>query len=106
MGSYILCLVTIGDIEKAYQIARLVVDKKLVACVNILPEIRSIYWWKGQVCDDTEILMIMKSCDHLYDELERTIRESHPYEVPEIISFKIDRGLPDYLRWIDESTSG
>lgn len=104
MGRYIVCLVTIDDTEKASQIARLLVEKKLVACVKIVPEILSIYQWKGQVCEDIERLMIMKTRSELFPALQKTIKELHPYEVPEIIALNIEAGWPDYLRWIDEST--
>ena len=105
MGSYIVCLVTIDDPEKAAQIARILVEKKLVACVNILPQIRSIYTWKGQLCDETELLMIMKTRGDRFGELQTAVKELHPYEVPEIISLNIEGGLAAYLKWIDESTS-
>ena len=105
MGSYIVCLVTIDDPEKAAQIARILVEKKLVACVNILPQIRSIYTWKGQLCDETELLMIMKTRGDRFGELQTAVKELHPYEVPEIISLNIEGGLAAYLKWIDESTN-
>jgi len=104
MSPYILCLVTIDDLDKAAYIARTLVEKKLTACVNILPQVRSIYSWKGEICDEPERLMIMKTRDHLFERLQNEIKALHPYEVPEIISINIDRGLPDYLRWIDETT--
>jgi periplasmic divalent cation tolerance protein len=105
MNPYVLCLVTIDDLEKAGWIARILVEKKLAACVNIIPEIRSIYSWKDQIHDETERLMIIKTRKDLYDVLERTVRELHPYEVPEIIAIDIEKGLPDYLKWIHEVTS-
>jgi periplasmic divalent cation tolerance protein len=104
MGSYILCLVTIDDIGKAGEMARALVEKEIVACVNIIPEIRSIYRWKGAVCDDPECLMILKTKEELFPKLQTVVRELHPYEVPEIISLTIDQGLPEYLRWIDDCT--
>ncbi len=104
MGPYILCLVTIDDLDKGVVIARALVEQKLAACVNIVPEIRSIYFWKGQVCDETERLLIVKTRQSLFPEVQRTVREMHPYEVPEIISFAIDDGLSEYLGWIDEVT--
>jgi periplasmic divalent cation tolerance protein len=104
MGSYILCLVTIDDIGKAGEIARVLVEKKIVACVNIIPEIRSIYRWKGEVCDDKERLLIMKTREDLFPKLQSAVKELHPYEVPEIVALKIDQGLPEYLRWIDDCT--
>ncbi|HTY23304.1 MAG TPA: divalent-cation tolerance protein CutA [Desulfomonilaceae bacterium] len=104
MGSYILCLVTIDDLAKAAEIAEVLVEKGLAACVNIVPEIQSIYRWKGKICNDTERLMIIKTRKSLFEELEKTVKNMHPYEVPEIISVEIDRGLSEYLRWIDDST--
>lgn len=105
MNPYIVCLVTINDRDRAAQIARVLVEKKLVACVNIIPEIRSIYSWQGELCDETEILLIMKTRSELYAELESTVKALHPYEVPEIIALDIQKGLADYLRWIDETTT-
>jgi periplasmic divalent cation tolerance protein len=104
MGPYILCLVTIDDFEKAVVIARTIVVQKLAACVNIIPEIRSIYSWKGEICDDRERLMIIKTRRSLFSKLQELITEMHPYEVPEIICFTIEDGLPDYLRWIHDVT--
>jgi len=105
MTPYLICLVTIDDAAKATVIARTLVERKLAACVNIVPEIRSIYSWKGQVCDEIERLLIIKTRAPLFDQLRDTVRSLHPYEVPEIISLTIDQGLPEYLRWIDDSTS-
>jgi len=104
MGPYIVCLVTIDDPEKGAFIARSLVEKRLAACVNMVPQIRSIYTWKGELCDDTEVLMIIKTRGDLFEKLQSTIKELHPYEVPEVICWPIDRGLPEYLKWIDEST--
>jgi periplasmic divalent cation tolerance protein len=104
MGNYIVCLVTIDDPDKALEISKKLVNQQLVACVNIVPEIRSIYRWKGEICDNTERLLIMKTQQHLYSKLEKTIHELHAYEVPEIIAFNISHGLPDYLSWIDDCT--
>jgi periplasmic divalent cation tolerance protein len=104
MSSFILCLVTIDDSEKAASIAKNLVEAKLAACVTLINKIRSIYTWKEQLCDETEVLMIIKTKLTLYDELERTVKSLHPYEVPEIISCKIEKGLQDYLKWIDDST--
>jgi periplasmic divalent cation tolerance protein len=105
MGPYILCLVTIDDIGKAGEIARALVENEIVACVNIIPEIRSIYRWKGEVCDEGERLMLMKTREELFPKLQTLIRELHPYDVPEIIALRIEHGLPEYLRWIDDCTA-
>jgi periplasmic divalent cation tolerance protein len=105
MEHYIVCLVPINDRDRAAEIAHTIVEKKLVACVNIVPEIRSIYSWRGEICDETELLLIMKTRSDMFAELESTVKALHPYEVPEIIALDIQRGLADYLRWIDESTT-
>jgi periplasmic divalent cation tolerance protein len=104
MSHYLLCLVTIDDPAKAAEIARALVERKLAACVNIVTEVRSIYRWEGEICDDSERLMFIKTTSDLFPRLQTTVKELHPYDVPEIISLKIDQGLPEYLQWIDEST--
>ena len=104
MGPYSLCLVTIDDPKKAREIAGFLVQKGLAACVNIIPEIRSIYKWNGEVCDEIERMLVIKTRSELFEELQRTVKELHPYEVPEIISLNIENGFPPYLQWIHDST--
>ncbi|MFH0825151.1 MAG: divalent-cation tolerance protein CutA [Pseudomonadota bacterium] len=103
MTEFILCLVTIDDYAKAVEIARRLVEAKMAACVNIIPEIRSVYSWKGKICDETERLLIIKTRRGLFEDLKDAVRAMHPYEVPEIISISIDEGLPEYLKWIHEN---
>jgi periplasmic divalent cation tolerance protein len=104
MSGISMVMVTVGRGEEALTIARTLVEEKLVACVNIVPRIRSIYRWKGEVCDEEELLLIMKTRSNLFPGLQDRIRELHSYEVPEIISFPVADGLPDYLKWVMEST--
>ncbi len=104
MHDYVVCLVTIDDLDKAAEIARSLVESKLVACVNIIPEIRSIYFWQGKVCDDSERLMLMKTRKERFSDVQRAVKALHPYQVPEIIALDISDGLPDYLKWIDDCT--
>lgn len=96
--------VTVGNVEEASKIGRALVEEKLIACVNIIPQIHSIYWWKGKICDDQECLLIMKTRSSLFPSLKDRIRRLHSYEVPEIIAFPIAQGLPDYLNWVVENT--
>ncbi len=86
-------------------IAEKLVEEKLVACVNILPQIRSVFLWKGEVCREAEILMIMKTPTFLFPSLQKRVKELHSYEVPEIIAFPVSQGLPQYLQWVVESTA-
>jgi periplasmic divalent cation tolerance protein len=105
MSGISVVMVTVGNSEEALSIARTLVEEQLVACVNIFPRIRSIYRWKGEICDDEEHLLIMKTRTDLFLGLQNRIRKLHSYEVPEIISFPIAEGLPEYLNWVIENTS-
>ena len=91
----------IDSFEAAKSVARKLVEAKLAACVNIVPQVTSLYSWKNEIVEDNEVLLIIKSKSEVYNELEAKIRELHSYEVPEIISFNIQKGLPEYLNWID-----
>ncbi len=104
MSGVSVVLVTVGDSEEALTIARTLVEEKLVACVQIIPGIRSIYRWKGEVCDEKEKLLLMKTRSALFPALQDRIRQLHSYELPEIVSFPIAAGLPDYLNWVIENT--
>src|SRR3954470_6570246 len=91
---------TFPDAETARRIVKQLVDGKLVACGNILPQVHSIYRWQDKVESNDEILVIFKLDSSRYAQFEAKLKELHPYDVPEIISLKIDQGLPDYLRWV------
>ena len=77
---------------------------RLAACANIIPGVRSRYWWQGKLETGNESLLIMKTRDDLVANLVAKIKEIHTYEVPEIITFEIKEGNADYLKWIDEET--
>ncbi len=100
---YILVMTTVGSEEQALTIANALVYKEIAACVNMVPAIRSIYRFKGKVWDDEEYLLIIKSTVNNYDEIEKTITALHNYEIPEILSFPMDKGKPEFLEWIRES---
>ncbi len=93
--------------EEAPKIGRTVVEERLAACVNILPAVRSIYTWKGNVEDDEEAMMLFKTTDERVLALTARIRALHSYEVPEIVTVTVNdqEGNPDYLAWVRESVS-
>jgi periplasmic divalent cation tolerance protein len=99
----ILC--TCPDQESAEKIARLLVEGKLAACVNILPGITSYYRWREQLESAQEHLLLIKSNKDRYSSVETAILENHPYELPEIVAISVEQGLPDYLHWIDSCLS-
>jgi periplasmic divalent cation tolerance protein len=104
MNDISIVTITVGTDEEALSIGRTLVEEKLAACVQIIPSIRSIYRWKGEICDEAEQLLIMKTRSCLVSALQTRIRQLHSYEVPEIVSFPIASGLPEYLSWVIDNT--
>lgn len=104
MSEYIIVLCTTNSKDSAKQIAKILVSGKFVACVNLVDKIDSIYSWKGEIVEDSEVLMIIKTQKVLFENLKNKIEEIHPYETPEIISFDISEGSKPYLDWISENT--
>jgi periplasmic divalent cation tolerance protein len=100
--SEILVLTTADSLDLALRIASALVEQKEAACVNIVPGIRSIYRWEGKVCDDAELLLLIKSSADRFEAVRSRIRQLHTYEVPEVISLPIVAGDPSYLRWLNE----
>lgn len=103
MSQHLLVLTTIGSEEDAARLGRSLVEKRLVACVNMVGPVRSIFLWKGKVEDDSERLLLMKTRADRYAELETAIQELHPYDVPEVIAIPIERGSKAYLSWVDDN---
>jgi len=102
-GKYHIVLNTCPDGESADRLAAALVDAGLAACINIIPGVRSVYRWQGERETAQEHLLVMKAPVARYAELEKTVVEMHPYELPEIVAVPIDRGLDGYLAWIDQS---
>lgn len=97
-------MTTLPDQDTARSLARRLLEEKLAACINIMPAMTSVYAWKGEVCEDSECLLLIKTSQACYGRIETWLRTQHPYELPEIIATGITHGLPDYLGWIKEST--
>ena len=99
-------LTTAGSQDEARKIASALVDRRLAACVNIIPQIESIYRWEGKVESATEWLLIIKTDVAVFDRLREAIKEIHSYEVPECIMLEIADGSVPYLAWIKENVLG
>ena len=104
MQNYIVIMSTCPNKESAATVANILVEKRLAACVNILPGLTSVYQWKDQIESSEEHLLIIKSQETLFPEVEKTIVEYHPYELPEVIAVPIVNGLHDYLKWLGDNT--
>jgi periplasmic divalent cation tolerance protein len=103
----IVVLMTAASGEEASRLAEMLVGSRLAACVQILPEIESVYRWKGKVRRDAEVLLLAKTTPARFAELERQIRALHSYETPEIIALPITRASLPYLQWlVDEVEAG
>ncbi|MDM8564269.1 divalent-cation tolerance protein CutA [Candidatus Halobeggiatoa sp. HSG11] len=103
-SDYQLLLTTCPSSEIAESLACLLLEKRLVSCVNILPNVRSFYEWKGKITNEAEVLLFIKTRSEHYTAIEQTLLQQHPYEVPELIALCIKTGLPSYLAWLDDST--
>ena len=103
---YLVVLNTCPDSETAGRIAADLVDRKLAACVQVLPGLQSYFHWDGKVDREEEHLLLIKTSSASYPALERRILELHPYELPEIIGVPVSKGLPEYLSWINDKSSG
>jgi periplasmic divalent cation tolerance protein len=104
-GSYLIVLTTVPDTGTAEHLATVLLDRRLAACVNLMPEMRSYYNWEGKRESAAEHLLLIKTRRELYEELEAAIASAHPYELPEIIALPLETGLAGYLRWIDGNTT-
>lgn len=98
--------ITAPDADVAARLGRALVEEGLAACVNIVPGLRSIYRWQGQIHDDREVLCLCKTRQALFERVRQRVKELHPYEVPEVLAFAVDDGSPAYLAWLRESTGG
>ena len=103
MTDKILVLATAGSKDEAHKIARALVERLLAACVNIVPQVRSVYRWEGEIEEAEEWLLIVKTTQAAFERVRDAIVELHSYDVPECISVSIDGGSVGYLSWIGQS---
>ncbi|RLE79518.1 MAG: divalent-cation tolerance protein CutA [Thermoprotei archaeon] len=103
LGTYTVILITVPTREEALKISRDLLEKKLIACINILDNVHSLYWWKGKIEEGKELLLVIKTRLDLFEKVLESVKRLHSYEVPEVIALPIIAGNRDYLKWIDES---
>lgn len=105
MSDTLLVLTNLPDAASAERIARLLVEQRLAACVNLLAPCTSVYRWHGAVETATEVPLLIKTTRARYTELQATLAEAHPYELPEIVAVPLEAGLPGYLAWVAAETT-
>ncbi|HMK60537.1 MAG TPA: divalent-cation tolerance protein CutA [Dissulfurispiraceae bacterium] len=100
----LVVLLTAPSEEEAARIAGILVAERLAGCVNIIRDIRSIYFWQGKIEDEKEVLMIAKTRRQLFQSLAARVKELHSYTVPEVIAMPVTLGSEEYLNWLKETT--
>ncbi len=98
--SHAIALTTTATRKEAEEIARKLLEEKLIACANIVGPVTSLFWWKEKVNQESEFLVLMKTTLNLFENLAKTIKGMHSYEVPEIIAVPVAKGEPSYLEWL------
>jgi len=102
----ILVYMTAPDQDVARRIGQALLEQRLAACVNILPAVQSMYWWEGQIQHASEIVVLAKTAESLFEDLKACVLGLHPYEIPCIVALAIDHGHNPFLRWIEGQTRG
>jgi periplasmic divalent cation tolerance protein len=101
-----IVLTTAGSEEEARKIARHLVESRIAACVNIVPQVSSIYRWQGKVEEAREWLLVIKTTAAAFEEVRQAITKLHSYDLPECVCLNVEDGAPNYLQWIAESVVG
>ena len=100
----IVVVTSVGTEDQALDIAHALVRNRQAACVNLIPNVHSIYRWKGRVCDDSEYLLIVKTTGQQFGSVRQTIQEINTYELPEILAYRVDEASESFASWIAKTT--
>ena len=103
---FLVVMITVGGPEEARRIADALIDQRMAACVNIVPQVSSVFRWEGEIEDENESLLVVKTRADLFPQLEAVVKGLHSYEVPEIIALPIVLGSEDYIEWLGRETEG
>jgi len=101
----LMVMSNVPDAATAQGLARLLVETKLAACVNILPGVQSVYRWRGQIEQAEEVTLLIKTTREKYAQLQQTLVDAHPYDVPEVIAWPLAEGYAPYLHWVVAETT-
>jgi periplasmic divalent cation tolerance protein len=101
MTDKIVVFSTCGSKEEAERLARQLLEARLAACVNVIMQIRSFYWWKGKIEDSGEWLLVIKTSRALFERVRSVLESAHSYELPEVLALPVVDGSPNYLAWLD-----
>ncbi|MFX0183166.1 MAG: divalent-cation tolerance protein CutA [Candidatus Hodarchaeota archaeon] len=101
---FVAVYTTVSNIDEAKKFGHNLIQKKLVACVNIIPNVQSIYHWKGKIEEEAEVILWCKTHERLIKKIQDVFQESHPYELPALAIYPIHSGSESYLKWIDDQT--
>ena len=100
---YIVILITAKNVREANKIVTKLIERRLIACANIVKDIKSVFWWQGKVDKAHEVLLILKSKKSCCGKIVKTVKSLHSYDVPEIIALPIVAGNKDYVKWIGKN---
>jgi len=103
-GDRVIVFITAGTEQEGDSIARLLVERRKVACINMIPRVRSLFWWQDKIDSTEESLLIAKTMASLVPDIVSLVREVHSYEVPEIIAMPVTGGNEGYLKWVADET--
>lgn len=101
---YVLVYITAPGPKEATEIARDLVARRLAACCNVIPSIRSVYWWEGKMAEEDESAILAKTRSQLLEDLTRRVKEIHPYTVPAVLGVPVKGGNPEFLAWVSSET--
>ena len=103
MTMFKACFITVPNLEEGKRLARVFLEERVAACVNIIPQVTSLYWWEGAIQEDPELLLVVKTSQDKLERLMELVRSHHPYQVAEVVSLPIEAGNPPYLQWLEDS---
>ena len=106
MTEALIAFTAFADEVTAARVVRTLVEERLIACGNLIPGARSLYRWKGEIADQREVVVLMKTRKQDWAALMSRLHELHPYETPELVAVRVAAGAPRYMAWLEESLAG